>query len=294
MTDRTSIITAPAKVNLNLAVTGRTEDGYHELLSLVVFTDFGDKLHITPSDNHHVTLSGPFAANLNQAGGDALLGKAAALYEKINGHDEAYHIKLDKQIPLGGGLGGGSADAGAFLRFLAQNSSETQNLRDQSLSLGADVPACFDSQMQIISSIGEVPFYCPAPDWYPEMVLVNPHCHADTKSVFAAYANQQPGFSTLDQDSLAKWVKAACWDKIISAGNDLTRPALSLYPAIEDMLLAMNETGRHYGSDFIGCSMTGSGASAFALFQNRDKAKAYATDLQKAGLWAVHTAMKQL
>lgn len=291
-------IKAAAKVNLNLAVTGRDDQNYHHLLSLVVFTEFGDELSFAPANNHLVTLSGTFASDLEKAGGEQLLAKAIALYQEITADEQHYHIKLVKQIPLGGGLGGGSADAGALLRSLCTDNalSETvkQRIRQASVRLGADVPACFDSQMQIISSIGEVPFYCPAPDWYPEMVLVNPHCHADTKSVFSAYANQQPGFSTLDQDSLAKWVKAACWDKIISAGNDLTRPALTLYPAIEDMLLAMSEKGRHYGSDFIGCSMTGSGASAFALFQNRDKAKAYATDLQKAGLWAVHTAMKQL
>ena len=292
MTDRTSIITAPAKVNLNLAVTGRTEDGYHELLSLVVFTDFGDKLHITPSDNHHVTLSGPFAANLNQAGGDALLGKAAALYEKINGNDEAYHIKLDKQIPLGGGLGGGSADAGAFLRFLAQNSSETQNLRDQSLSLGADVPACFDSQMQIMSKIGGQAFYCTPPQDLPHMVLVNPHCHADTKSIFSAFKEKEMAFSTLDQNDLADWAQSGKWDRILASGNDLTPIAISLYPKIGEMLNLMQSQGQKQGSDFISACMTGSGATAFALFQNEMAARAYQTALQKTGLWAVSTAIR--
>ena len=101
------MIKAPAKVNLNLAVTGRTREGYHELLSLVVFTEFGDELHITPSSHLQVDVSGAFAPHLSAAGGEQLLSKAAALYQEITGRDQAYHICLDKHIPLGGGLGGG-------------------------------------------------------------------------------------------------------------------------------------------------------------------------------------------
>ena len=292
MTDKTRIITAPAKVNLNLAVTGRDKAGYHQLLSLVVFTAFGDKLHITPAPHHHVTLSGPFASDLDKAGGDALLAKSATLFHKISGDDTAYHIHLEKQIPLGGGLGGGSADAGAFLRFLARNEHEKQIIRDNALSLGADVPACFDSQMQIMSSAGEQAYYCKAPLDAPVMVLVNPHCHADTKSIFAAFKDKEIDFSTLDQESLADWARTGNWDKILKAGNDLSAVAIALYPAIGDMLSLMNSQGQKHGSDFIGAAMTGSGASAYALFQNEAAAKSYELDLQKTGLWAVSTSIK--
>lgn len=292
MTDKTRIIIAPAKVNLNLAVTGRDEAGYHQLLSLVVFTTFGDKLHITPAPHHHVTLSGPFGPALDKAGGDALLAKSAALFHEISGEDTAYHIHLEKQIPLGGGLGGGSADAGAFLRFLARNDHERQILRNNALSLGADVPACFDSQMQIMSSAGEQAYYCNAPQDLPVMVLVNPHCHADTKSIFAAFKEKGMAFSPLDQESLADWARTGNWDKILKAGNDLSMVAIALYPAIGDMLSLMKLQGQKHGSDFIGAAMTGSGASAFALFQNEAAAKSYEMDLQKTGLWAVSTAMK--
>ena len=292
MTDKTSIIIAPAKVNLNLAVTGRNESGYHQLLSLVMFTTFGDKLHITPAPHHHVTLSGPFGPALNKAGGDALLAKSAALFQDISSDNTAYHIHLDKQIPLGGGLGGGSADAGAFLRFLVRNEHEKQIVRDNALSLGADVPACFDSRMQIMSAAGEHAHYCSAPQDLPVMVLVNPHCHADTKSIFAAFKDKQIPFSTLDQERLAHWVLAGSWDEILKAGNDLSAVAIALYPAIGDMLSLMKSQGQKHGSDFIGAAMTGSGASAFALFQNEAAAKSYEMDLQKTGLWAVSTAMK--
>ena len=292
MTDKTSIILAPAKVNLNLAVTGRNEAGYHQLLSLVVFTSFGDKLHITPAPHHHVTLSGPFGPALDKAGGDALLAKSAALFQEVCGEDTAYHIHLEKQIPLGGGLGGGSADAGAFLRFLARNDHEKQILRDQALFLGADVPACFDSHMQIMSAAGEQAHYCKAPQDLPVMVLVNPHCHADTTSIFRAFKDKQTAFSTLDQQNLADWAHTGSWDKILEAGNDLSAVAIALYPAIGDMLTLMKSQGQKHGSDFIGASMTGSGASAFALFQNEAAAKSYEMDLQKTGLWAVSTAIK--
>ena len=291
------MIRAAAKVNLNLAVTGRDETGYHQLLSLVVFTDFGDEMSLQASAYHHVDLKGPFAAHLTSAGGEQLLAKAAALYQEITGDDTAYHIELDKQIPLGGGLGGGSADAGAFLRFLcdknAVSDSDIQLIRSKSVALGADVPACFDSQIQIMSSVGDIAHYCPMPDIMPHMVLVNPGCHADTKAVFTHFAQQPKGFSSLDQNRLARWVETASWDKIIDAGNDLTPSAMVLYPAIDQMMSEMIAKGRMHGSDFIGASMTGSGASAFALFQHAEAANIYETHLRTAGLWAVSTEMKQ-
>ena len=291
------MIKAPAKVNLNLAVTGRTREGYHELLSLVVFTEFGDELHITPSSHHQVDVSGAFAPHLSAAGGEQLLSKAAALYQEITGRDQAYHICLDKHIPLGGGLGGGSADAGAFLRFLCNedqlDQTQRQKIRDASVTLGADVPACFDSQMQIMSSLGEAAYYCKAPSDAPVIILVNPDCHADTKAVFTSFKNAKTPFSTLDQDTLATWVKAGQWDHILSAGNDLTKAAITLYPAIAEMHNIMTDRGAQFGSDFIGASMTGSGASAFALFQNLETAKSYEAELRQKGLWAVSSFIKQ-
>ena len=285
------MIKAPAKVNLNLAVTGRTADGYHELLSLVVFTAFGDEMQIAPASHHEVQLSGAFAPHLAAAGGEQLLSKAALLFQEITAIKQAYHITLDKQIPLGGGLGGGSADAGAFLRFLCDeyqlDNSQKQKLRKASVALGADVPACFDSQMQIMSSLGETASYCKAPSDMPVIVLVNPACHADTKAVFTAFADAKMPFSHLTQDKLASWAEAGEWDHILKAGNDLTKIAKRLYPAIDEMLKEMNRQGQKYKSDFIGASMTGSGASAFALFQNHETAKAYEADLRQKGLWAV-------
>ena len=290
------MIKAPAKVNLNLAVTGRTDEGYHELLSLVVFTEFGDEMHITPSAHHEVHLTGAFASHLTAAGGEQLLRKAAALYQKITGHERAYHITLDKQIPLGGGLGGGSADAGAFLRFLCDEDqldhTLRQTIRKASVSIGADVPACFDSHMQIMSSVGEAAYYCQAPSNKPVMVLANPDCHADTKAVFTTFAKDKTAFSTLDQKTLASWAETGQWDSIIKAGNDLTKAAITLYPAIEEMHKIMPDFGRQYGSDFLGASMTGSGASAFALFQNHEAAKAYEAQLQQKGLWAISSFLK--
>ena len=290
------IITAHAKVNLNLAVTGRTKTGYHELLSLVVFTQFGDEMRISPSTHHQVTLSGAFAPHLKAAGGEQLLRKTAALYQEVIGTDCCYHITLDKRIPLGGGLGGGSADAGAFLRFLCDENQldkrQRQSLREASITLGADVPSCFDSQMHIMSSLGEVPHYSKAPSELPVMVLVNPACHADTKSVFQARADAKTLFSTLDQQTLSHWVETADWGSILAAGNDLSAAAIALYPAIDEMLFEMKHLGHIFNSDFIGASMTGSGASAFALFQNHKAAKAYEAELRRKGLWAVTSFFK--
>ena len=106
------MITAHAKINLTLSVTGRDEDGYHQLVSAVCFTDFGDKLRISPtSDNPITTIKGPFAEILAKAGGDHLVSGAHNLAKEILPSLNDYDVTIDKHIPLGGGLGGGGGAA---------------------------------------------------------------------------------------------------------------------------------------------------------------------------------------
>ena len=110
---------APAKVNLDLRITGRRPDGYHELDSVVAFTAWADRLTFTPDRRLTLEPSGPFAAALADHTDNLVLRAARRLAEHA-GCPPHVRIKLDKRIPVAAGLGGGSADAAATLRGLSR------------------------------------------------------------------------------------------------------------------------------------------------------------------------------
>ncbi|MDZ7675052.1 MAG: 4-(cytidine 5'-diphospho)-2-C-methyl-D-erythritol kinase [Acidimicrobiales bacterium] len=133
-------LTAPAKLTLSLRVTGVRDDGYHLLDAEMVSVDVADEL--TFADGTGITMAGPAAEGLS-VGDDNLVAKALALVERT----AAIHI--DKQIPAGGGLGGGSADAAAVLRWARVFDV------DLAARLGADVPFCLRGGRARVTGIGE-------------------------------------------------------------------------------------------------------------------------------------------
>lgn len=276
-----------AKVNLSLTITGRDAGGYHELISAVCFTSFGDSIRISPASQHKISYEGPFADALQQAGGDSLMRRAAMLA----GSDEAHHIHLNKQIPLGGGLGGGSADAAAYLRYLSAHFSakDKARLRKRAEVLGADVPACFDNHAHIMAGRGGTSYAINLPDHLPVMVITNPLIHSDTGAVFAHYAAQSKAFGDITPHQISALFKKGAWGEIMAIGNDLTSAACQLYPQIQDLLDEMAQIGKDIGDDFIAAQMSGSGASCFALLQDRMAAKTYCEKLIQKGIWAVAT-----
>ena len=282
---QSACLIAHAKINLTLSVTGRDEDGYHQLVSAVCFTDFGDKLSITLADENRLSYEGPFASQLEQAGGDTLLAAAAHLV----GTTPSHHITLEKNIPLGGGLGGGSADAAAYLRYLSANwpAGKITALRDASLRLGADVPACFDNICHIMSGHGEQAHAVSLrSDNHPVMVLTNPQCHADTGAVFSAYAKSETGFSKNRPADIAALISQGAWAEVMAIGNDLTTAACQLYPEIGQLLDEMAQLSTRFGADFIAHGMSGSGASCFALLHDEEAAHAYQRALADKDIWA--------
>ena len=179
---------APAKVNLTLRVLGRRADGYHELESLVVFADCGDRLTFTPGGVLALTLSG---ATASAAGADAdnLVLKAARalaahMPDLILG---AFH--LEKNLPVAAGLGGGSSDAAAALRLIAQANKlapDSPHLQAAARTTGADVPVCLDPRPRVMRGIGEQ-LSEPLPLPQLPAVLVNPSVALATKQVFAGW-----------------------------------------------------------------------------------------------------------
>jgi len=279
---------APAKVNLFLHITGRREDGYHLLDSLVVFAGIADRLAFAPAQALSLSITGPFAASL-VAEADNLVSRAArALAGETGVHPTDVRptgerptgaLSLEKFIPVASGIGGGSADAAAALRLLRRAWRVT--LDDSALDriasrLGADVPVCLRSRPMHMRGVGEILTQAPA---MPPcgLLLVNPGVPLATAEVFRA----RTGAYSPTVELPTGWDTAQKMAASLSGlTNDLEAPAIGLVPAIRDVLRAIAATR--------GCllaRMSGSGATCFGLFAGAAEAEAAASRTGRPGWW---------
>lgn len=243
---------APAKLNLTLHVTGRRDDGYHLLDSLVVFADVGDHLAFAAGADMAMSVSGPFADGVPSDSRN-LVWRAAEMAGWCG------HIALEKHLPHGAGIGGGSADAAAVLRHLHRP--------DLALSLGADVPVCLEVSPQRLQGIGE---QLSRVDGVPalQIVLVNPGGHVATPDVFRALEQKvHPAMAALptgvSRDGFVGW--------LATQRNDLERPAVTLAPRIQAALSALQDAEL--------ARMSGSGGTCFGIYPDEDAARSAAKRL---------------
>jgi len=279
-------IIAPAKINLFLRICGKSNAGYHLLDSLVAFTEYGDKLTIYPADADELILTGKFANTINTHTKNNLVMSALNAFRQSGGGIGPLRIVLEKNIPVGSGLGGGSSDAAAFLLAINRHSETPLSkyiLRDIGLKLGADVPVCLVRGCQRIANIGEVL----TPHDLPKtgtLLLVNPGVALSTKDVFDSFAHSNRKFGSGFGGSLSTLNVA----KIVGLGNDLTETAASLVPQIKHCLDELTAA-----KGVVASAMSGSGASCFAFFENKDDAKITAKHLKNIGYWAQVTRIFQ-
>ncbi|WP_372881328.1 4-(cytidine 5'-diphospho)-2-C-methyl-D-erythritol kinase [Psychromonas sp.] len=175
---------APAKLNLFLYITGQRADGYHELQTLFQFIELCDYLTITPNLSGKITLS-PSLEGL--ALEDNLIYKAAMMLKPYTAENNGAHIELEKNLPMGGGLGGGSSDAATIL--VALNYHWNINLTKTKLSeigvrLGADVPIFIYGKAAIAEGIGEQ--LTPVDIAEKSYLVAVPDCHISTPAIFQA------------------------------------------------------------------------------------------------------------
>ena len=251
---------AAAKINLFLHVTGRREDGYHELDSLVGFTAFGDRISVDASDEITLRVDGPFSDGL-PVNDDNLVIAAAGLLAEEAGYQGGAAITLQKNLPVSSGIGGGSADAAATLQALNRLwgvGASPQILATIGLRLGADVPVCLRSKTARMSGIGEIILPMdPLPDL--GVLLVNPGVAVSTPLVFKA---RKGAFSPAVDLSDPRGGKELC-EFLALQQNDLQIPALDLVPVIAQVLETL--------SGLEGCRLSrlsGSGATCFGLFDD--------------------------
>ena len=239
---------APAKVNLTLHVTGRRADGYHLLDSLVVFPDVGDRLSFAPSEDLSLEVCGPLAEGVPTDGRNLCIRAAQLL-----GSTKGARITLEKHLPHGAGIGGGSANAAAalkgFLRVAGIDAIDDEVIA-AGLAIGADVPVCLAGVACRMQGVGER--IMPLSGFAPlKAILVNPLVAVSTPAVFKSLAlekGQSHGAAIADERDPATW------------RNDLSQPAMALAPVIGEVLQRLAAT-----PGVTRAFMSGSGATCVAL-----------------------------
>jgi 4-diphosphocytidyl-2-C-methyl-D-erythritol kinase len=260
---RTLTCLAPAKLNLFLHVVGRRSDGYHLLQTLFRFIDLNDTLRFTVRDDgkvHRVNEISEVPAEQD------LCVRAARLLQQETACTLGVDIELEKRIPMGGGLGGGSSDAATTLLALNrlwQLGLSRERLMQLGLTLGADVPVFVFGENAFAEGVGErLQSYDLAEAWY---VVLSPPVHVPTAQIFT--------HPELTRNTISMTMRALPIGRdfhVGQLGNDLQAVACKLYPQIAQYLAWL--------AQFAPVLMTGSGACVFAEFATEDAAR---TVLQK-------------
>lgn len=254
---------APAKVNLFLHIGPLAADGYHPVVSLMLFADVGDRLTLAPAASQELEVVGEFAGALADAPREGNLAwrAARAFLARIGAPDTGFRLTLDKALPVAAGLGGGSSDAGAALVLLRDALAPSLSdavLEEIAGELGADGPACLRARPVIGVGRGDV-LHEPPPLPVLHAVLVNPRSPSPTGAVYRAYDAGAPAAADgptvpagLDAAALIAWATPL--------RNDLETPAASLSSDVARTLALVRQA-----PDAALVRLSGSGATVFAL-----------------------------
>jgi len=259
-------LAAPAKINLFLHVTGRRSDGYHTLETLLVPIDRCDWITLDARPGTAIVRTVGYEAVAPQ---DDLAVRGAQLLQRRCGIERGVEITVEKHVPIGGGLGGGSSDAATVLLGLNRLwglGLDRRALMALALEIGADVPFFIFGAPALARGIGEVlePFSVP-PTWF---VVLTPRAQVSTAEIFAA--------PELTRQTPSARIRAF---SETYGGNDLQPVAVSRFPEISARLAALaRETPRDAR-----VAMTGSGASVFAAFADEASARQTLSRVSRAG-----------
>ena len=239
---------SPAKLNLFLHITGRLENGYHQLQTLFQLLDYGDTLHFSRLDSQQIVLENPLPGVSNQQN---LIVKAATLLQNYGSVQQGVVIRCDKILPMGGGLGGGSSNAATTLlalNHLWNLKLPPPELCKLGLQLGADVPVFIQGKTAWGEGVGEdlTPVELPQ-KWF---LVITPNCHISTAEIFL--------HPDLTRNTHPIKIRA-----FLEQGghNDCQPIAEKLFPEVQE--------ARQWLEQFGSAKMTGTGASIFAQFDSK-------------------------
>ncbi|ARU55264.1 4-diphosphocytidyl-2-C-methyl-D-erythritol kinase [Oleiphilus messinensis] len=250
---------APAKLNLFLHINGQRDDGYHELQTVFQLLDYGDRMSFTVTDNPKITLTPDLPGVPSE---DNLIIKAAKLLQERFSQEKRLppkgaHITLDKILPMGGGVGGGSSNAATTLLVLNQLWGlhlSTDELRAIGVKLGADVPVFVLGHTAWAEGIGEQLTPIELPEYW--FVVLKPQCEINTKKIFSN--------KVLTRDTQKMRIAPALEGDVAELGNDCEPVVKHLYPEVEQALSWLGQFGR--------AKLTGTGSCIFAKFSSKEDA----------------------
>ncbi len=285
---------ALAKINLTLRIVRRRADGYHDIVSLVAFADVGDTLSLLPGARLDLEVRGPNAAVTGDADNNLVLLAARALAERVGGL-QLGRFDLTKHLPAGAGLGGGSADAAAAFRLLAEAndlSMDDPRILTATVNVGSDVAVCLSEKARVMSGIGD---RLSAPLQVPVLpaVIVFPGEPVMTSKVFRicdelGVESLSGNFADHPEADAIPLERDKFFAFLNSQTNDLARATRSLVPVV-----ATVEERLHQTSGVRLVRMTGSGSSVFALFDSVTQAKKAAEKIraEHSDWWVTTTTL---
>ena len=252
---------APAKLNLFLQITGKRDDGYHELQTVFQFLDLTDRLRFVVRDDGKIIRKTDHEGVKPE---DDLVVKAAKALQSASGTQQGADIYLQKILPMGGGVGGGSSDAATtlvVLNCLWETGLSIEQLGEIGLQLGADVPIFIYGQASFATGVGEqFEAVSPRESWY---LVVQPDVHVSTSKIFSN--------SQLTRDSSAIRIcdlqigtknEAQVFDEL---GNVFEPVVAEQYPEIAEVIQHLRKTSK--------ARLTGTGACVFASFDSKEEAE---------------------
>jgi len=270
----TFTLLAAAKINLFLHITGRREDGYHLLQSVMVFVDVGDEMEFAPHDSLFIDVEGPFAAEMPPPQDNLVYKSAKLLAEEYNVAPRG-RIVLRKRLPVASGLAGGSSDAATALRGLAKLwglPDQQERQRRLCEKLGADVPACLSQRPGWTEGIGER--MSPLPGMPAlHFVLANPMVETPTPEVFARFRERYSPTMQFSgrRKSMHEWIA-----DLKLYHNDLAPAAKEVTPQIRDVLAALDDTPNcHFAR------LSGSGATCFGVYDHAQACQAAVNKIKR-------------
>jgi len=258
---------APAKLNLLLRITGQRADGYHLLQTVFQFIDLCDWLTFHAVEDGRVSLK-TVIPGVPEA--EDLTVRAAKLLQAETGCTQGVCIEVEKNLPMGGGLGGGSSDAATtlvVLNKLWELGLSREQLMVLGLRLGADVPVFVYGHAAWAEGVGEKLEAIEVPEQW--VVVIKPECHVDTKEIFSAKDLTRDSKSIRIVDFIAG-----------QHDNDCSRVVCERYPAVKNAMLALSE--------FSEARLTGTGACVFAQFDSKEAALRAYQALNKT--WQIYIA----
>src|SRR5947209_7089620 len=242
---------------------------------MVAFADCADRLSLTPGPKLSLTTSGPLAQDCGETS-DNLVFKAAQLLGERVPDLKLGDFILDKMLPVAAGIGGGSADAAAALRLLAQANGlaiDDPRLIEVAQLTGADVPVCLASRACVMTGVGETLLPLSLPTM--PCVMVNPRVPVATRDVFEALGLRHGELlvGATDVIRATAWPEQGAsledWVEVLSEGfNDLEAPATRIQPLIGEVISVLSATNGAWLA-----RMSGSGATCFAIFENTPEAQ---------------------